>query len=161
MNIDGSSLGNPGLAGGGGLIRNDKGEWVKGFARAIGSTTSVAAELWALRDGIRLCITLKLPAVEIELDSKLVVDLMKKELDHPNGIDILVADCRKFLKDIPQVRIRHCYREANKCVDALARRGALLSRDFINFLTPPSDVTLLLSLDSARMMYNRFVSSVF
>ena len=86
---------------------------------------------------------------------------MKKELDHPNGIDILVADCRKFLKDIPQVRIRHCYREANKCVDALARRGALLSRDFINFLTPPSDVTLLLSLDSARMMYNRFVSSVF
>ena len=101
MNTDGSSLGNPGLAGGGGLIRNDKGEWVKGFARAIGSITSVAAELWALRDGIRLCITLKLPAVEIKLDSKLVMDLMKKELDHPNGIDILVADCRKFLKDIP------------------------------------------------------------
>ena len=67
-----------------------------------------------------MCITLKLPAVEIELDSKLVVDLMKKELDHPNGIDVLVADCRKFLKDIPQVRIRHC-REANKCVDVLAR----------------------------------------
>ena len=95
MNTDGSSLGNLGLASGGGLIRNDKGEWVKGFARAIGSTTSVAVELWVLRDGIRLCITLKLPAVEIELDSKLVMDLMK-ELDHPNGIDVLVADCRSF-----------------------------------------------------------------
>ena len=129
-------MGNPGLAGGGGIIRNDKGEWVKGFARAIRSTTSVAAELWSLRDGIRLCITLKLPAVEIELDSKLVVDLMKKELDHPNGIDVLVADCRKFLKDIPQVRIRHCYREANKCANTLARRDALLSQDFIIFLAP-------------------------
>ena len=75
--------------------------------RAIRSTTSVAAELWALRDGIRLCITLNFPIVEIELDSKLVVDLLKKELDHPNGIDVLVADCRKFLKYIPQVRIRH------------------------------------------------------
>jgi len=28
----------------------------------VGYTTSVAAELWALRDGIRLCISLKLPA---------------------------------------------------------------------------------------------------
>ena len=78
LNIDGSSLDNPGLAGGGGLIRNEKGEWVKGFARAIETTTSVAAELWALRDGIRLCIALKLPTMVIELDSKLVVDLLKK-----------------------------------------------------------------------------------
>ena len=45
LNTYGSSLGNLGLAGGGGLIRNDKGEWVKGLERAIGSTTSVAAEL--------------------------------------------------------------------------------------------------------------------
>ena len=147
-------------AGEGGLIQNDKGEWVKGFAWALGSTTSVAAELWALRDGIRLCVTLKLPVVEIELDSKLVVDLMKKELDHPNGIDVLVADCRKFLKDIPLVRIKHCYRKANKCVDALARRGALLSQDFIIFLNPPSDVALLLSLDLVGMMYDRIVTYI-
>ena len=52
LNSDGSSMGNPGLAGGGGLIRNEKGEWIKGYARAIGVTTSVAAELWAIRDGI-------------------------------------------------------------------------------------------------------------
>ena len=71
-------MGNLGLVGGDGLIRNKKGEWVKGFARAIGRTTSVVAKLWALRDGIRLCIALKLPTVVIELDSKLVVDLLKK-----------------------------------------------------------------------------------
>ena len=77
---------------------------------------------------------------------------MQKELYHPNGIDVLVVDCRKFLKDIPLVRIKHCYREANKCADALARRGALLSQDFIIFLDPPSDVALLLSLDSVGMI---------
>ena len=59
LNSDVSSLGNSGLAGGGGLIRNDKGEWVKGYARAVGFTTSIAAELWALRDGIKLYISLK------------------------------------------------------------------------------------------------------
>lgn len=113
LNTDGSSLGNLGLASRGGLMRNDKGEWVKGFARVIRSTTSVAAKLWALRDNIHLCISLKLPVVEIELDSKLVVDLMKKKLDNPNGIDVLVSNCRNCLKGIPLVRIHHCYREAN------------------------------------------------
>ena len=117
--MDGSSLGNPGLASGGGLIWNENGEWVEGYAKAIGITKSVAVELWALRDGIRLCIVLKLPIVEIELDSKLVVELMKKELDNPNGIDVLVAHCRNSLRAIPLVRIHHCYREANKCADAL------------------------------------------
>ena len=78
LNSDGSSWGNPSLAGGGGLIQNEKGEWVKGYARAIGITTSVAVELWTSRDGLRLCIALKLPAVEIELDAKVVIDLVRK-----------------------------------------------------------------------------------
>ena len=36
LNSDGSSMGNPGRAGGGGIIRNAKGKWIKGYARAIG-----------------------------------------------------------------------------------------------------------------------------
>ena len=76
LNTDESSLGNLGLAGGGGLLRNTNREWMKGFARAIGVTTSITAELWALPVGIRLCIALKIPAVIIELDAKVVVDLL-------------------------------------------------------------------------------------
>nr|POF21349.1 putative ribonuclease h protein [Quercus suber] len=119
-------MGNPGLARGGSLIRNQEGEWVKGYARAIGCATSVAAELWTLRDKIRLCISLKLPAVVFELDAKLVVVLFKKDMEKFNGIDVLVADCREGFKEIPMVRIQHCYRETNKCADALARRRALM-----------------------------------
>ena len=68
-------------------------EWVKGYARSIGCAISVATELWALRDEIRLCISLKLPAVVFEFDAKLVVDLLKKDLEKFNGIDVLVGDC--------------------------------------------------------------------
>ena len=60
LNSDGSSLSNPSLAGVGGLIRDASGNWVKGYARAIRTTTSVVAKLWSLRDGIRLCVSLKL-----------------------------------------------------------------------------------------------------
>ena len=38
---------NLGLARGGGLIHNANGEWVRGFARDIGTTSSAVAELWA------------------------------------------------------------------------------------------------------------------
>ena len=94
-------------------------------------------------------------------DAKAIVDLLKKNDQACNSNDNLVADCRKGLREIPMVVIQHCYREANRCVDALARRGAVLSQDFVVFLDPPSKVTLFLNLDSANTLYDRsFATSV-
>ena len=53
----------------------------------------------------------------------------------------------------------HYFREGNKCVDNLARRGALLEQDFVVFIHPPSKVELLVRLDSVGTLYDRFVSS--
>ena len=153
-------MGNLGCARGGGIIRNANGEWVTRYARAIGTTTNVAAELWVLRDGINLCLSLNLAAIEIELDAKVVIDLLEKDGDYPNKNDIIVADCREGLKKFSSVKIQHCFREANKCADALARRGALLSQDFIVFSQPPVDVTVLISFDFARTFYNRSTSCI-
>ena len=58
LNTNDSSMGNPGHAGGGGIIGNVNGDWVSGYVRAIGNATGVAAKLWALRDGILLCFYL-------------------------------------------------------------------------------------------------------
>lgn len=44
LNTDGASHGNPGKVGGGGIIRNSHGFWIKGYSRSIGYTTSVIAE---------------------------------------------------------------------------------------------------------------------
>ena len=140
------------------MICNANGEWVKGIARAIGVTTSSAVELWALRDRIRLCIALKIPAVIIELDAKLVVDLLQKEDRNQNGLDAILGDCKAGLKDIPMVKIQHCYREANKCANALARRGTLLPQDFVAFLEPSADVSLLLSLDATGVAFDQIVN---
>ena len=118
-----------------------------GYAQTIGHTTSVATELWALRDGINLSIDLNLINVLIEMDAKIVVDLLLKGEEKIHGNDILIADCKEGSKKIPRVRIQHCYREANKCADTLARRGALLSQDFVIFHspTPPPPRLMLLS----------------
>jgi len=44
LNTDRASQGNPGKAGGGGVISDSSGKWVKGFSRSIRVATSVMAE---------------------------------------------------------------------------------------------------------------------
>ena len=153
-------MGNPSKAGEGGLIRDSKGEWVSGYARAIGFTTNVVMELWALHDGINLCIDLNLENVIIELDAKLLVDLLMKDERSSNGNEVITADCKEGLKRIPRVRIQHCFREANKCANALARRGAVSPNDFVVFQFPLADVALLANLDAVGTLYERLCSSV-
>ena len=76
LNIDGASMGNPGRAGGGGVIWDHRGSWVQGFARKICITTNVIAEFWALRDGLTMAAQLGITLLEIEMDAKIVVDLV-------------------------------------------------------------------------------------
>ena len=68
----------------------------------------------------------------------LVIDLIRSMNHNPNGNNNLIADCREGMARIPRVHIQHCYREANKCVDALIRRGTLLPCYFIVFDFHPS-----------------------
>ena len=84
--------------------------------------------------------------VEIELGAKVAIDLMGRENGRSNSTNVIVFDCREGLKKIPFVRINHCFREANKCADALVRRGALLPQDFIIYIHPLPDVVMLLNL---------------
>ena len=94
---------------------------MKGYAQAIEVTMSVAAKLWVLRDGIWLCISLNLPAMEIELGVKVVIDHMGRENGRSNSTNVIVFDCREGLKKIPFVRINHYFRQANKCANVLVR----------------------------------------
>ena len=48
LNMDGAIEGNPRLAGCGGLLRDDHSNWIAGFERRIGTSTSFVAELWGL-----------------------------------------------------------------------------------------------------------------
>lgn len=117
LNTDGSSSGNSGLTGGGGVIRDWTGRWIVGFSRKIGIATSLLAELWAIRDGLMLCVDRNLVMVEIELDAKSVVDMLRNSQYTNNSHSSIIEDCRHLISMIPQIRIKHCYREANRCAD--------------------------------------------
>lgn len=54
MNVDGCSLGNPGPAGFGGLLRFGDGEWHLGFYGSIGVADNLEAKLAALCFGLTI-----------------------------------------------------------------------------------------------------------
>ena len=101
LNTDGSAARNPRVAGGGGVLRDDAGVQVKGFARQIGCTTSFLAELWALRDGLIMCLELHINALEIDLDAKVIADLMNSSRSPIVSNSSIVVDCRLLISRFP------------------------------------------------------------
>lgn len=105
LNTDGAAFGNPGRAGGGVVIRDSEGRWVRGFARPIGFTTSITAEFWALRDGLLLAVRMGVQKLVIELDANVVVELMQSYSPSNAFYSSLMADCRSFLGKFQHYRV--------------------------------------------------------
>ena len=93
----------------------------------------------------------------IELDALSVVLLMNN-----NTVNLLMEplliDCRNLVSEIPNKQIVHIYREANQCVDALAKLGASSLDSFVIFLHPPSVVESILASDKACLHCNRLIN---
>ena len=152
LNLDGAFCGNPCKAGGGGLIRDCSGQWIKGFARSIGFATSVSAEFWALRDGLKLALSEGIQNLIVELDARVVVDLLNSNVDIHKPYSLLLCNCRCLLRRIPKVQVVHVYREGNRCADALARWRSMTEEDFVVFSSPPTlDVLYFVNMDMAGM----------
>ena len=114
------------------------GQWVVGFTKSISVNSSIATELWALREGLGMCLERGIFAVEIELDATTAISLVSINVNANGNLSGLVDDCRELLLHLPQVKLSHCFMEANFCADALAKLGSAsvdLSLVFVS--TPP------------------------
>ena len=103
LNTDGAVVGNPGLVGCGGLIRDEHGTWLASFSRNIGSTTSYAVELWGLRDGVALCCNLNIPSLVVELNAKSIVDVFRNPNYENNIISPILDDCKQLMMQFQQI----------------------------------------------------------
>ena len=155
VNTDKSLSGSIGTIAGGGLIRDEFGNWVIGFSRKIGRTDSFVVELWALRYGLQLCCQLNACAILIELDAKSLVDALNNSSYCNPVISPPLDDCMLLIDQTPQVRIKHTYREANKCADRLANLGLFQSVNFLFHSDPPIELIPLIEADSQGACYNR------
>ena len=132
-----------------------------GFARKIETATSFLAELWALQDGLLLCLQVHAQAVFIELDAKAIVDAFNLQTYSNTIVSSIMDDCKHLITQIPQTRFKHVYREANRCADFLAKLGTLLERDFIVFSSPHVDLLSILKANASGLMLTGYALNLY
>ncbi|GLT62320.1 hypothetical protein SLA2020_349680 [Shorea laevis] len=157
LNTDGSALGNPGLAGAGGVFRDELGRWILGFSHHVGHTSSLAAELWAIRDGLSIALSKGFNKIVLETDSKIAMALIDKCNCDYHSLGTLVTDCRILLGHIPDLQIKHIYREANAVADQLAKKGAKSTNHFVMYNSCPTDLGHILYSDIIGNLFPRTV----
>lgn len=77
VNIDGSSIGNPGRSGFWGLLRNSLGGWIIGFDGSCGYTTNINVELRAISYGLQITWDLGFRDIVCESDFQTTLTFIK------------------------------------------------------------------------------------
>lgn len=158
MNTDGAAKSNPGMAAAGGVLRDSRGRWLGSFARNIGWTTSLEAELWALRDGLQLALNMEINDLILETDSLVAKDLISGMHSHgANRFSNLIFDCRQLMMLFPQCTITHTLREGNSVADDLSKLGLSLDHGIQFFQLPHPFCTLSYNADLYGIKYPRTV----
>ncbi|KAL0337560.1 UNVERIFIED_CONTAM: putative ribonuclease H protein [Sesamum calycinum] len=80
LNTDGPSFGNPGLAGAAGIIRDLAGHVHFTYQVALGTGTSVLAELTVVWRGLELALTHGLAPLVVEVDATTVITLLQSRV---------------------------------------------------------------------------------
>ena len=106
-----------------------------------------------------LAIQLGISQLEVELDAKVIVELLNGAECPNRSYSPLLNDCRSLIARLVQVRVGHVYREVNQCVDFLAKRGCSMMKNFAVFDFPPSaDMFILIDFDKNGLYYYRHVA---
>ena len=122
--VDGAARGNPGHAGCGAVIFDEKGASVKELSRYLGRTTNNVAEYEGLLMGLDELIRLGCKRVLVQSDSQLLVRQLNGEYRvKDEKLKVLYQRVMTLLRQFDRYRILHVYREMNKIADRLANRG--------------------------------------
>ena len=85
--------------------------------------------------------------VEVELDAKAIIDVIYASNCTNSLVAPLVDDCRQLATQVHQIRFKHCFQEANRSADKLARMGATQDSQFKLFLCSPVDLVIVFNFD--------------
>lgn len=144
VQCDGAARGNPGPAGIGVRITDERGRVLAEIARGLGVATNNQAEYTAVIEGLRRARELGASEVTVRSDSRLLVEQLSGRFRVKNPtLQRLHEEVRDAATAFDLVRYEHVRRERNVDADRLANEGvdAWLAAGG-EAVTPPSPVRL-------------------
>jgi len=124
LHADGAARGNPGPAGAGAVLLDQKGQEVACFQRYLGNATNNVAEYQALILGLQGALDLGVSILTVKLDSELLVRQLsgayrvKSPLLKP-----LHQKAQALLRGFARAEVLHVFREKNRRADQLANQA--------------------------------------
>jgi ribonuclease HI len=156
LNVDGSSIGNSGVSGFGGLIRNADGAWVHGFFGNLGVTNNILhAKLMAIYKGLLLAWDLNIKDLWCYSNSKMAIKLITELVDEWHHYAAILNNIKELLNRDWRVLILHTFRESNVCADYLAKHGVNNTDVFVSIVIPPVGLNLSLLADASGTWFIR------
>ncbi|CAN1153631.1 Putative ribonuclease H protein At1g65750, partial [Linum perenne] len=138
----------------GGLIRDEKGSFVRAFCANIGDCSITRAELRAIVEGVQLAWNLGFKKVAIQSDSRATVAILQSEVASAGQHTALVAEFQDLMMRDWEVSLSHIYREANCTADYLANLGHSYDVGLYLFNSPDSALAHWLRYDLLGVRYD-------
>lgn len=121
LNCDGAVIDVGCRAGCGGIVRDENGGFVIGFAAGLGACSCTEAELWAVLRGLQLVKDRGIQSLAIETDFMVAINLISGGCSSFHPCFNLVKDIRDLLDQLRNYSVEHTFREANQVADGLAK----------------------------------------
>jgi len=156
LNTDGAARGNLGPEGAGGVLRNDKGEWMTGFSEYLGHCSAMKAELKAVLRGLNIAKDMGVEKLWLRIDSRVLLDMLTTQKNRHPEYHFLVHSCKLLLDRTEwEVQITHCFRETNQVADILAHIGTTGSLGVRMYHDPPREIQDALYADRMGILWPR------
>ncbi|XP_065849535.1 uncharacterized protein [Euphorbia lathyris] len=137
----------PLAAGGGGIIRDESGKWIRGYS--VHYKTILEAEMWSIYQGLVFAWEKGFRKVVVESESPLTVEHLKKTPTTENHNSISIDSCVNIMKRDWECKVVLIHRNANLPATWLATRFDDHEKGVKFFKSPPDGLVPLLHNDSS------------
>jgi len=125
--FDGALKGNPGQAGGGGIIKNPIEATTIHFTLGLGTESNNRVESMALRQGLIQAKNHRIPDLTIVGDSRVIIQAIIRHSKTQSAIlNNLLDNIQLLLRNFKSYKLFHVLRDLNGEADEEANRGTLL-----------------------------------
>jgi ribonuclease HI len=129
LSFDDASKGNPGRAGGGGIIEKPNAEIMVRYAIGLGTASNNHAEAMALWQGLCHAQRNGIRDLVIIGDSRLLIRAIALSKETPHAkLNNLLARIRLLLRGLDSFQVFHVLRSLNQAADKEANRGVELAQ---------------------------------
>ncbi|XP_057860499.1 uncharacterized protein LOC131069162 [Cryptomeria japonica] len=123
LNFDGAVHNN--WQAGGGVIRDHQGKIIIAYTGSLRNHIVNQAEGMSLLWGMKFAIAIGIRQLEIEGDSKIIMEVVDGRSAVGSKVEVVLRDVRMLLSNLDSFTICHIYIEGNVVVDSMVAFGML------------------------------------